>query len=70
MSKKLDSFRSTHLLLGGALLLTATACGGQKWSEVEKDSIRIVTQPGGPTLGYSATSGVQLLTVNGFAFKE
>ena len=51
-------------------MLTATACGGQKWSEVEKDSIRIVTQPGGPTLGYSATSGVKLLTVDGFAFKD
>ena len=70
MCNKLDSFRPTHLLVGGALLLTATACGGQKWSEVEKDSIRIVTQPGGPTLGYSATSGVKLLTVDGFAFKD
>ena len=52
------------------MLLTATACGGQKWSEVENDSIRTVTQKGGATLGYSAQSGVKLLTVDGFAFKD
>ena len=57
--KPLKSLRSTQVLLGGALLLTATACGGQKWSEVEIDSIRTVTQKGGATLGYSAQSGVQ-----------
>ena len=68
--KPLKSLRSTPVLLGGALLLTATACGGQKWSEVENDSIRTVTQKGGATLGYSVQSGVKLLTVDGFAFKD
>ena len=53
-----------------ALLVTACSCSGTKWTETEKDSIRIVTQSGGQTLGYSATSGVKLLTDNGYAFKD
>ena len=55
-----------------SLLLTVaalTGCG-QKWSETESGIIRSVTNRGGPTLGYAATSGVQLLTVDRLAFKD
>lgn len=52
----------------GALLVSTCACSGTKWTEVEKDSIRIVTQQEGAVLGYSANSGVRLLT--GYAFKD
>ena len=52
------------------LLISASACTGTKWSEVEKESVRIVTQKGGATLGYSTTSGVSLLTADGYAFKD
>lgn len=59
----------TRGLLGIGLISSA-ACTQTRWSETEKDTIRIVTQQGGATLGYSATSGVSLLTVDGFAFKD
>lgn len=54
----------------GILFLTASAANNKKWTETEKDSIRTVTQPGGATLGYSAKSGVKLLTADGYAFKD
>ncbi|MEP6596644.1 MAG: hypothetical protein ABJA71_11895 [Ginsengibacter sp.] len=43
----------------------------QTWSEAKKDDIVIVTNKGGgQTLGYSATSGIKIVTVDGFAFKD
>ncbi len=42
----------------------------RKWNEVEKDGIRIVTNEGGQTLGYSAESGIKLLSEDGYAFKD
>jgi beta-glucosidase len=44
--------------------------GCKKWSQTEMGSIRIVTNKGGQTLGYDTTSGIGLLIVNGFAFKD
>lgn len=58
------------LCLLGIVLLTSSAANDKKWTEKEKDSIRTVNQPGGATLGYSATSGVKLLTIDGYAFKD
>jgi len=52
-----------------ALFVLATACG-PKWTETEKEGFRLVAQDGGPTLGYSPESGVQILTVDRFAFKD
>ena len=34
------------------------------------DNIRIIVQDGGKTLGYSTKSGIKILTVDGFAFKD
>lgn len=48
----------------------AAAQVAPKWKEASRDDIRLVTNPGGPTLGYSARSGVKLLTVGGLAFKD
>ncbi|MBQ9215735.1 MAG: glycoside hydrolase family 3 protein [Prevotella sp.] len=59
----------TVLTLGG-MLLGLTGCDSQKWSEQQVDSFMLVTQKGGPTLGYSPQSGVKLLTVDGYAFKD
>lgn len=42
----------------------------QRWSERECDGYNIITQSGGATLGYSPSSGVRILTVDGFAFKD
>ena len=59
----------TVLAVGG-MLMGLTACDGQKWTEQQVDSFILVTQEGGPSLGYSPQSGVKLLTVNGYAFKD
>ncbi|MBQ6378788.1 MAG: glycoside hydrolase family 3 C-terminal domain-containing protein [Prevotella sp.] len=52
------------------MLMGLTACDGQKWTEQQVDSFILVTQEGGPSLGYSPQSGVKLLTVDGYAFKD
>jgi beta-glucosidase len=57
-------------VLIGATILVLTACGDQKWSERQVDSFMLVEQRGGPSLGYSPQSGVKLLTIDGFAFKD
>ena len=59
----------TLLAMGGALF-ALTACDGQKWTERQVDSFMLVTQKGGPTLGYSPQSGVKILTEDGYAFKD
>ncbi|MBO0929790.1 glycoside hydrolase family 3 protein [Fibrella aquatilis] len=58
-------------------LLTTLTCLGllpavaqQKWTETTAGTHRIVKNPGGQTLGYSAESGIKLLTINGLAFKD
>jgi beta-glucosidase len=49
-------------VLATAALVAATgACSGTRWTETERGTLRIVTNEGGPTLGYSTTSGVTLL---------
>ncbi len=42
----------------------------QKWTSQTTGTIVRVTNPGGQTLGYSTASGVNLLTVDGLAFKD
>jgi beta-glucosidase len=43
---------------------------GKKWSETEKDGIRIVENEGGRTLGYSTASGIKMVFEDGYAFKD
>ncbi|MBR4568760.1 MAG: glycoside hydrolase family 3 C-terminal domain-containing protein [Bacteroidales bacterium] len=52
-----------------AAILTAASCG-QKWQEDSKDGYNLISQKNGPSLGYSPTSGVQILTKGGRAFKD
>lgn len=54
------------LTLAAALL---SGCG-QKWTSEDKGSHIEITQTKGATLGYSAKSGVQILTKGGYAFKD
>ncbi len=58
--------------MGGLCAVVLTGCvgSGPRWSETESGTIRTVTNRGGQTLGYVTTSGVSLLTVDGFAFKD
>ena len=41
-----------------------------RWSETDSGTIKTVNNQGGQTLGYATTSGVSLLTVDRFAFKD
>ena len=59
----------TALAIGG-MLLGLTGCDSQKWTEQQVDSFMLVTQKDGPSLGYSPASGVKLLTIDGYAFKD
>lgn len=61
--------KNYSLLFLISLAALLTACG-PKWTETERKGIRIVTNQGGQTLGYSPESGVKLLTVDRFAFKD
>jgi len=49
--------------------LSLTGCQ-KKWSETQKGTIRTVKNEGGQTLGYSIASGIKLITIDGFAFKD
>ena len=63
-------FKEIKCLAVVLVLVALTGCDSQKWSEQPVDSFILVTQKGGPQLGYSPQSGVKLLTVDGFAFKD
>lgn len=43
---------------------------GPKWQAPEYGAVRMIANDGGPTLGYSTESGVQILTVDRWAFKD
>src|SRR6188768_1455410 len=49
--------------------LTLISCG-PKWTETESNGIKIVKNEGGKTLGYSAASGVKIITADRLAFKD
>jgi beta-glucosidase len=52
-----------------SLLLVLVGCG-PKWTEADTNSIRIVKNEGGKTLGYSPASGVKILTSDRLGFKD
>ena len=60
-------FYISKVLVAACCLLLA---GCNKWEETELGTIRIVTNRGGQTLGYSSTSGIQLVFDDGLAFKD
>ena len=66
MKIKLLTARFINLVILSLLLF---ACG-PKWTETEKDGVKIVANKGGQTLGYFSASGVMILTVDGFGFKD
>lgn len=53
------------------ILLAATGIfAQQKWTEASKGSFNLVQNQGGQAIAYSPNSGVKILTVAGFAFKD
>lgn len=63
---------NTNILITGLFLivLSAASCTGPRWSETEMENHILVQQRGGKTLGYSPNSGVKLLAVDRYAFKD
>ena len=59
----------TTAIVAISLLQTASV-NAQNFSEKTNGNISIVTNKNGQTLGYSTTSGVKLITVDGLAFKD
>jgi len=60
----------TFSLVFTLALVVGCSGGGPRWSETESGIIRTVANRGGQTLGYVTTSGVTILTVDRFAFKD
>ncbi len=61
----------THIRLTflGLAFTTIMGCG-PKWTETESNGIRTVKNEGGKTLGYAASSGVTIVTVDRLGFKD
>ena len=53
-----------------AIALAVSASAEIKWAQSDKGDFIEITQQGGRTLGYSQNSGIKILTVDGFAFKD
>ena len=71
--KKTHSYaRHAFAPLSAIVLVAISGCFSRapRWTEAQSGDIRIVTNRGGQTLGYSTTSGVGILTDGGFAFKD
>ena len=62
--------RHPFVAMAITLIVLFTSCDGQRWTEHTVGNFVLVEQRGGPTLGYSPTSGIHLLTVDGYAFKD
>jgi beta-glucosidase len=67
--------KASIIKLGKAIILfhfiwVFTQGCGPKWTEIDQDGVKIVSNQGGQTLGYSSESGVSILEVDRFAFKD
>jgi beta-glucosidase len=51
-------------------LISNKSADSMNWTTTDADSIVLVKNSKGPTLGYSEQSGVKILTVDGLAFKD
>ncbi|HOY19249.1 MAG TPA: hypothetical protein PLC89_18215, partial [Haliscomenobacter sp.] len=57
---------TTFILLCTVMLTFAQ----QKWTEEKKETFNLVRNQGGQSIAYSPNSGVKVLIVDGFAFKD
>ncbi len=58
------------LTLASILLICGGVSAQTKWTTIDKGPYVEIRNEGGRTLGYSADSGVKILEVDGFAFKD
>lgn len=62
--------KATSLMTFAAAMLLAS-CGCPRWNEIQtQNGYNLITQKKGQTLAYSPASGVGILTVDGYAFKD
>ena len=59
-----------YMVLAAGITLTISCGNKQNWTEISKGQYNLVVQEGGATLGYSPSSGIELLYEDGFAFKD
>lgn len=69
MIKTIAMKNFSFIIFTPVLLLSSTVFG-QNWTEKTNGTISTVTNKGGQTLGYSTKSGIKIITVGGFAFKD
>ncbi|MBD0851817.1 hypothetical protein [Maribacter arenosus] len=65
----MESIKNSIQLMCLALLVLVTACS-PKFSEEAKTDFNLVKNEGGSTLGYNPNSGIKLLTLDQYAFKD
>ena len=65
--KKTISSAALALIVLVAVILTSC---GKKWTEEQKGSFNLIKNKDGQNISYSPASGVKILTVNGYAFKD
>ena len=71
VEKRIISSLCAAALMIGSFAPASMAESAAKWAEEKtKDGWIKITQEGGKTLGYSPDSGVSILTVDGYAFKD
>lgn len=58
------------LILSSVLLATTLSAAQPKYQQTDKGDFVEITQQGGRTLGYNQNSGVEILEVDGYAFKD
>ena len=58
------------LILSSVLLATTLSAAQPKYQKTDKGDFVEITQQGGRTLGYNQNSGVEILEVDGYAFKD
>jgi len=66
-----DNMKKNFTILGFTLtmgLLLISGC--RKWSETSSGSLVYITNKNGMTIVYDTTSGVNIVTANGYAFKD
>ena len=61
---------TTLIPMGMALMAMISCTVEKKWTEKQVDNFMLVSQEDAPALGYAPKSGVKLLTIDGFAFKD
>lgn len=64
------NIQKTLALALSCATMVAISCNNPKFTEENKKDFTLVKNEGGKILGYNSNSGVELLTVEGYAFKD